>query len=106
MSKVGTKHAAMTFDPVQYLLIEADTLTEQDAALAEWYLVRVWAGTSSTTTAKTFDDFRVEICSAGVLELMHSLPQVVGSEATSNEGLLWFIWHATCLQQPRTPKQD
>lgn len=63
MSKVGTKHAAMASDPVQYLANfgEADTLTEQDAALAEKYLVRVWAGVRSTTTAKTFDDFRVEI---------------------------------------------
>ena len=37
---------------------------------------------------------------------MLSLQQVVGSEATSNEGLFRVIWHATCLQQPRTPKQD
>lgn len=67
MSKVGTKHAAMISDPVQYLanIGEADTLTEQDAALAEKYFVCVWAGAMSTTTAKRFDDFRVEICTSG-----------------------------------------
>ena len=62
MSKVGTKYAAMASDPVQYLTNfgDADTFTEQDAALAEKYLVRVWAGARSSTTAVTFDDLRVE----------------------------------------------
>jgi hypothetical protein len=62
MSKVGTKHAAVACDPVMYLTNfgEADTLSEQDAALAEKYLVRVWAGVRSTVTAETFDQLRVE----------------------------------------------
>ena len=62
MSKVGTKHAAMASDPVQYLINfgEANTLSEQDTAQAEKYLVRVWAGARSTTTAETFDHLRVE----------------------------------------------
>lgn len=62
MSKVGTKHAAMASDPVQYLTNfgEADTLSEQDIALAERYLVRVWAGVRSATTAETFDQLRME----------------------------------------------
>ena len=62
MSKVGTKHAAMASDPVQYLTNfgDADIFTEQGAALAEKYLVRGWAGARSSTTAVTFDDLRVE----------------------------------------------
>ena len=62
MSKVGTKHAAVTSDPVQFLMNfgETDTLSEQDEALAEKYLVRVWAGARSTTTAETFDHLRLE----------------------------------------------
>jgi len=46
MSKVGTKHAAMSCDPVQYLTNfgETDTLLEQDAALAEKYLVHAGQG--------------------------------------------------------------
>ena len=62
MSKVGTKHAAMASDPVEYLTNfgNADTLTEQDIALAEKYLVRVWAGARSSTTADTFDELKVE----------------------------------------------
>ncbi|KAH3705185.1 hypothetical protein DPMN_080251 [Dreissena polymorpha] len=43
MSKVRTKHAAVTSDPVQFFMNfeETDTLSEQDEALAEKYLVRV-----------------------------------------------------------------
>ena len=67
MSKVGTKHAAMASDPVRYLTNfgEADTLSEQDAALAEKYLVHVWAGVRATTTVETFDQLRVENYTSG-----------------------------------------
>ena len=59
MSKVGTKHAAMASEPVQYLTNfgELDTLPDQDTALAEKYLICVWAGVRSNTT---FDDLRLE----------------------------------------------
>ena len=62
MSKVGTKHAALASDPAQYLTNfgEADTLSDQDTALAEKYLIRVWAGVRSNTTAETFDDLKLE----------------------------------------------
>ena len=62
MSTVGSKHAAMACDPVQYLTNfgETDTLLDQDAAQAEKYLVRVWAGVRSTTTSETFDQLRAE----------------------------------------------
>jgi len=52
----------VTSDPVQFLMNfgETDTLSEQDEALAEKYLVRVWAGARSTTTAETFDHLRLE----------------------------------------------
>ena len=35
-------------------------MSEQDIALAEGYLVRVWAGVRSATTAETFDQLSVE----------------------------------------------
>ena len=73
MRKVGTKHAAicmrkvgtkraMTCGPVQYLTNfgETDTLPDQDVVLADMYLVRVWVRARSTTTAHTFNQFRVE----------------------------------------------
>ena len=62
MRKVGTKHAAMTCYPVQYLTNfgETDTLSDQDVVLADMYLVRVWARARSTTTAHTFNQLRVE----------------------------------------------
>ena len=45
---------------VQYLTNfgEADTLSEQDTALAEKYLVRVKAGARSSTAKESFDDLR------------------------------------------------
>ena len=57
MSKVGSKH-----DPVKYLsnFGEESILTEQDISCAEKYLVRVWAGVRSKTTAETFDELRFE----------------------------------------------
>ena len=72
ISKVGTKHAAMTFDPVQYLTNfgETDTWTDQDVVLAEKYLVHVWAGARSTTTAHTFNQLRVKQYTRSGLELM------------------------------------
>ena len=67
MSKIGTKNAAMASDPVQYLTNfgETDVLSEQDIAQAEKYLVRVWAGTRSNTTADTFDQLRLENYTGG-----------------------------------------
>ncbi|KAL7406573.1 hypothetical protein ABVT39_022458 [Epinephelus coioides] len=60
MSKVGTKHAALASDPVQYLTNfgDVDTVSEQDTELAEKYFVQVWAGARSSMAAETFDDLR------------------------------------------------
>ena len=76
MSKVGTKHAAMVSEPVQYLINfgEAETLTEQDTALAEKYLVSVWAGARSSTIVETFDDLRLENYSSASAGIDASLP--------------------------------
>ena len=62
MSKVGSKHAAMACDPVNYMtnFRETDKLLEQYSKLAYKYLIRVWAGARSTTTCETFDQFRAE----------------------------------------------
>ena len=62
MTEVGTKHAAMTCDPVQYLtnVGETHTLSEYDVAPAEKCFVRVWAVAGSTPTAETFNKLRVE----------------------------------------------
>lgn len=75
MSKVGSKHAAMTCDPVKYLsnFGEENTLTEQDISCAEKYLVRVWAGVRSKTTAETFDELRIENYNGGATGI-DSLP--------------------------------
>ena len=62
MTEMGTKHAAITCDPVQYLtnVGETHTLSEYDVAPAEKYFVRVWAVAGSTTTSETFNKLRVE----------------------------------------------
>ena len=67
LSKTGTKHAAIASDSVQYLsnFGETTTLTEQDKALAEEYLVKVWTGARSKTHASTFSQLRPQsYCSA------------------------------------------
>src|SRR6266516_7873975 len=62
LSKIVSQHAAMAYDPVQYLTNfgETEHLLEQDAALAEKYLVHVWAGARSYTTCETFDQLIIE----------------------------------------------
>jgi len=62
MGKLGTKHAAVVCDLVQYLINfrETVTLSEQDEVLAEKYLVRVWGWATSTTTTETLDQLRLE----------------------------------------------
>ncbi|KAH3786936.1 hypothetical protein DPMN_165054 [Dreissena polymorpha] len=95
MSKVGTKHAAVTSDPVQFLMNfgETDTLSEQNEALAEKYLVRVWAGARSPTTAETFDHLRLEnytSASAG----LYCLPP------TSKAGIFGLTYSAATAPGP------
>ena len=48
--------------PIQYLMNfgEEVVLSEQDIALAERFLVHVWAGVRSNTTAETFDQLQFE----------------------------------------------
>ncbi len=90
-SKLRTKHAAMASDPVQYLTNfgESDTLSEQYPALAaEEYLVRVWAGTRLTSTAKSFDQLRTETYISGSARIALP-PQVVSSVATSTKEHFW-----------------
>ena len=67
ISKIGTKHGAMVSDPVKCLerFGETEKLSEEDQALKEKYLVRVWVGARSTTRALIFNHLRVEkYCSA------------------------------------------
>ena len=52
LSKVGTKHAAFTCDPIKYRsgFAESDELFEADIGKTEEYLVKVWVGARSNTT--------------------------------------------------------
>ena len=61
MSDVGTKHAAMTCDPVQYLTNSGETytLSEHDVAPADKYLVRGWAGARSTKASEIFNQLSI-----------------------------------------------
>ena len=61
MSKVGTKHSAVHFNPEQYLNFgEESELSAGDAAMAEEYLVKTSAGVRSKTLCKTFHELRLE----------------------------------------------
>ena len=50
MSKIGTKHAAILFNPEFYFNTFED-ITEQQVSHAEGYLVKVWSGARSKTNA-------------------------------------------------------
>lgn len=63
LSKIGTKHAALTCRPTRFLSFFGETpvLSEADLYQAEQYLVNVWAGARSKPTATTFDQLRLEV---------------------------------------------
>ena len=96
MSKVESKHAALACDPVQYLTKfgETDAFLEQDAALAEKYLVHVWAGARSTTNSETFDQLRLEIYTTARVAL-DALPPT-SNEITGHIQRGAFLVHKSC----------
>ena len=54
VSKVGTKHAALTCNPLSLTkFAETDSLTTVDISVVERYLVKVLTGARSNTTAMT-----------------------------------------------------
>ena len=75
ISKVGTKNAALFFDPVSSLSIfgESPILSELELTEAEQYLVKCWYGVRSTTAAKTFNELRLQVKTTTVTEL-HQYP--------------------------------
>ena len=62
MSKVGTKHAAYSMDPLRHLINfgENSSLSSEEITQAEEYLVRVHAGVRSKPMSKTFDGLILE----------------------------------------------
>ena len=108
MSKVGTKHAAMTCDPVQYLTNfgQTDTLSDQDEVPAEKNLVCVWAGARSTSTAHAFNQLRVEQYTssrAGSDALPPTSSEIRGY---IHRGAFLVKEHADCLPQTMSARQD
>ncbi len=63
LSKVGTKHAALSCEPEKFLtdFAESDQLTLEVVQKTEAYLVRVWAGAKSKPESRTFNNLRVEL---------------------------------------------
>ncbi|KAH3734220.1 hypothetical protein DPMN_040659 [Dreissena polymorpha] len=61
---------------------ETDTFSEQYEALAEKYLVRVWAGARSTTTSETFDHLQLEdyTSASAVLDCLPPTSSVISKE--------------------------
>ena len=71
ISKVGTKHAALVFNPVSALSMfgESPTISEFEMSASEEYLVKCWHGARSKTTAKTFDELRLHVKSTKIIGL-------------------------------------
>ena len=59
VSKIGTKHAALTCNPFSLTnFAETDSLTTVDISVVERYMMKVLAGARSNTPADTFDKLR------------------------------------------------
>ena len=72
LSKVGTKYAALHFNPAVTLFgfAESHVLAEQDINCAEEYLVKCYNGVRSATHATTFDELRLQcVTSSKVIRL-------------------------------------
>ena len=61
LSKIGTKYAALSHDPVKYLSSfgESEDLCDDEVWLVEEYLTKVWAGANSSNTFRTFSKLRL-----------------------------------------------
>ena len=96
MSKVGTKHAAIASDPVQYLTNfgERTTLSEQDIQLAEKYLVRCWVGPRSTTRCDTFDQLRLQVYTSSVCRIDQLPP--TSSSVRGHIHRAGYLVHQSC----------
>ena len=72
MSKIGTKLASVKYEPARYLINFAEdiSLNEQDVLLAEEYLVKVWTGVLSKTSALSFDQLRIEFYNTVSLNML------------------------------------
>ena len=62
VSKVGTKKAAVHFDPEEYFsrFGEEGLVSEQDVSHTEEYLVKLWSGVRWNTRCKTSNKLRLE----------------------------------------------
>ena len=63
LSKIGTKHAALTCEPEKYLVNFGEflVLSEESFKMVEEYLVRVWTGAGRKKSSQTFDQARLEM---------------------------------------------
>ena len=96
MSKIGTKNAAITANPVHYLARfgETDCLSDEDEHFAEEYLVHVCAGARTKTKARTFDQLREERYSRGLAGI-DSLPPT-SSVVQGHIRRAAFLVHKAC----------
>ena len=100
LSKVGTKHAALTCDPIKYLsgFAESDELFEADIGQTEEYLVKVWVGARSNTTCRTFSELRLqEYTSTKDAKALESLPPTSSSILGHIRRAHYVIRNVLCL---------
>ena len=99
-------HAALSCSPEVYLANFGDdeVLTEQDIALAENYLVKVWAGVRSKTTARTMDQLRLEqYVNGSSLDTLPPTSSVVGGHLHRGD---YLIKDTSSLLEPNYNRPD
>ena len=62
LSKIGTKHAAITSDPIKYLscFAQSEEISDAEVWQAEEFLVKVWVSARRNTSSRTFSQLRLE----------------------------------------------
>ena len=75
-SKIGTKHAALFFDPSPALSVfgESPILRDFELTQGEAYLVKCYNGVKTKTVAETFNELRLKVKSTTITGLDHLHP--------------------------------
>lgn len=109
LSKIGTKHAALSCNPEHYLsnFAQSSMLTDENFTEAEKYLVRVWAGAKSKSESKTFDQLRVEVqLRATTPKSLDALPPTSSAIHSHIRRAFYCIRKVLCLLDVTQPDID
>lgn len=96
VSKVGTKHTAMSCQPLSMMyFVETDTFCNADVMAAEKFLVKVWACSWSKSRSESFYDYRYECYFNG--KAIGKLPPTSAAIIGHTRRSFYDIWNIVTL---------